>query len=153
MRANMRVWLKRLLLAAIVVVVLVIQLFRPSRTNPPIDAKREITATVDIPPAVAAILSRSCDDCHSNRTVWPWYSNIAPISWLVAYDVGHGRNAMNFSEWSAYSAEKLGKLREQICDEVSEGEMPGSGYALLHPDAKLTSADVEEVCHWSQPVR
>jgi hypothetical protein len=148
----MPVWLKASLLAAIVVLAL-IQVFRPSRTNPPIDPQRDITATSDVTPAVAAIYSRACDDCHSNRTVWPWYSNIAPVSWLIVYDVNHGRSAMNFSEWSAYGTERRGKLREEICDEVSEGEMPGAGYTLIHPEAKLADADVQEVCRWTQSVR
>lgn len=145
----MSVWLKRSLLAAIVVLV-VIQIFRPSKKNPSSDPKLDITATVEVAPAVAAIYSRACRDCHSNRTVWPWYSNIAPVSWLVVYDVNHGRSAMNFSEWSAYGAEKRRKLREEICDEVSEGEMPGAGYTSMHPDAKLADADVQEVCRWTQ---
>lgn len=143
----MRVWVKRGLFAVIVVLV-AIQFLRPSRTNPPIDVKRDITATVEVPPNVAAIFSRACDDCHSNRTVWPWYSNVAPISWLVAYDVNHGREEMNFSDWSAYSTDRLRKLRKEICDEVSEGEMPGTIYTLMHPQAKLTNANVQEVCGW-----
>lgn len=149
----MRVWLKRSLLAAVIVVPIVIQVARPSRTNPPVDPRRDITASVEVTPTVAAIFRRACDDCHSNRTAWPWYSNIAPVSWVVAYDVNHGRREMNFSEWSSYHTEKRDKLRKGICDEVSEGEMPGSAYTLLHPEAKLANGDVQEVCRWTESVR
>lgn len=145
----MRVSVKRGVFAALAVLV-AIQFLRPSRTNPLIDARRDITAAVEVPPTVAKIFSRACDDCHSNRTVWPWYTNVAPVSWLIAHDVNEGRAEMNFSDWSAYNAEKLGKLRKEMCDEVSEEEMPGSIYTLMHPQAKLTDSDVQDVCRWVQ---
>jgi hypothetical protein len=146
----MAIWPKRWLLPAVVVVLLAIQVFRPARTNPAVDAKRGITASVEVPIAVAAIFDRACNDCHSNQTVWPWYSSVAPVSWLVAHDVNEGRREMNFSEWSGYEAEKLGKLRKEICEEVSEGEMPGFIYTLMHAEAKLTDSDIREVCRWTQ---
>ena len=146
----MTVWKTRWILAAVVVLLLVIQVLRPSKMNPPIDAKGDITASVEVPSHVVAIFGRACNDCHSNDTVWPWYSNIAPISWLITHDVNEGRREMNFSEWSAYDAEKTGKLRKKMCEEVSEGEMPGFVYTLMHPKAKLTNAEVQEVCRWSR---
>jgi hypothetical protein len=75
-------------------------------------------------PEVAAILQRSCNDCHSNRTVWRWYSNVAPASWLVSHDVREGRDALNLSEWTRYAPQKQHKLMEEICEQVTEGEMP-----------------------------
>src|SRR6516165_5378480 len=84
---------------------LVIQLFSPAETNPPVDPKREIHGNIMVDVPVAGLLARSCDDCHSNRRVWPWYSHIAPASWLVGYDVNRGRKALNLSDWAAYNSQ------------------------------------------------
>src|SRR5215472_16007073 len=89
-----------------VVVLVAAQFIRPDRTNPPTEASRSIAAHVGTGSELAAVLERACSDCHSNATVWPWYTELAPVSWLMAYGVSKGRQAVNFSEWSAYSPEK-----------------------------------------------
>src|SRR5579884_867516 len=94
MEATMRVWLKRTILTLVVLFV-AIQFVRPPRTNPPINPNLEISAVHPLAPEVESIFTRSCNDCHSNRTVWPWYSGVAPSSWLVAGDVNEGRSKMN----------------------------------------------------------
>lgn len=141
--------LKRVMLPFFAVLLL-IQIFQPARTNPPVDAKREIHANLAVDPPVAGVLARSCNDCHSNRTVWPWYSRVAPASWLVISDVNRGRSAINFSEWSTYGAKERREHLQEICKEVTEGEMPGVSYTLMHRDAKLSRADVAAVCSWTQ---
>jgi hypothetical protein len=145
----MWLWIRRLMLAALVVLA-VSQLFRPARTNPPTDPAREIDANVTIDPPVAAVLSRSCNDCHSNLTVWPWYSHLAPASWVVVSDVNRGRKALNFSEWSTYGAGQQREHLGEICKEVAEREMPGFSYTLMHRDAALSNAEVAAVCRWAQ---
>jgi Haem-binding domain len=82
------------------------------------------------------IAVRSCYDCHSNETVWPWYSRVAPASWLVFKDVVEGRGELNFSEWGHGEQEV-----EEIGEVILEGEMPPRQYLLTHPDARLTPAD------------
>src|SRR5437588_9274736 len=86
---------------AIVLVVLVvgIQVVRPARTNPPVDETQTIGARTQMTPEVASILDRSCRDCHSNKTVWPWYTQVAPISWWLSSHVNEGRQSLNLSEW------------------------------------------------------
>src|SRR5882762_10607013 len=84
----------------LVVLFLLIQFIRPARTNPPVDESQTIFARTQMTPQVAAIFERSCRDCHSHKTVWPWYSNVAPISWLISDDVNKGRQALNMSEWA-----------------------------------------------------
>lgn len=145
----MKVWMKRSLLALAVLLVAA-QVVRPARTNPTVDPKLEISAIHTGSPAAMGILERSCNDCHSNRTVWPWYSKFAPASWLVTSDVNEGRSEMNLSEWGAYSQEKRQKLLGKMCEEVTEGDMPGALYATLHPQARLTGADVQAVCAFSK---
>lgn len=83
-----------------------------------------------------ALAKRACFDCHSNETVWPWYSNVAPMSWLVQHDVDEGRAMLNFSEWSRPQEEA-----HESAEAVEEGEMPPSVYTPLHPEAKLNAAD------------
>ncbi len=92
----MLVWLKRLVVPFLIVLV-AIQVLQPARTNPPIDPKREMHANLTVDPAAATVFQRSCNDCHSHRAVWPWYSHAAPVSWLVVSDVSRGRKALNFS--------------------------------------------------------
>lgn len=145
----MWIWFKRIALA-LVIFLAASQIIRPSRTNPPIDPKREIHAVLPVDPAVASIFSRACNDCHSYHTVWPWYSGVAPASWLLAYDVREGRSKMNFSEWGARSGKSDQELVKEICEDVKEGEMPGRGYSLMHREAAISPADVQAVCAWSQ---
>ena len=80
---------------------------------------------------------RSCFDCHSNETIWPWYSNIAPVSWLVYSDVMQGRRRFNFSDWQSARPRELGEFTGVI----SEGEMPPIQYLLMHPTAKLSATE------------
>lgn len=127
-----------------------IQFVRPSRTNPPEDASRTLSAAAEVPEEVNAILERSCSDCHSNRTVWPWYSNIAPVSWSVAEHVEHGREELNFSEWGSYSDSRKKRKLEEICEEVEEGQMPHPQYTWIHRDAALSSSDISALCAWTR---
>jgi hypothetical protein len=85
-----------------------------------------------------AIAKKACFDCHSNEVVWPWYSNVAPVSWLVQRDVDEGRRAMNFSEWG-----RNGLDAGEIAEVIQEGEMPPAQYKLMHPTARLTAAEKE----------
>ena len=138
---------RRLKQAAITLVIFfaVAQLIRPSRANPAIDPARTIAAHADKASGLAPILDRSCGDCHSNATVWPWYTQIAPLSWAMARGVSEGRRAVNFSEWGTYSADVRRTLLSASCDDVSSGKMPGP-WTLIHPETKLSAREVETIC-------
>lgn len=129
---------------ALLVFVVGIQLFPPDHTNPP------VTGEVDAPPAVKDVLRRACYDCHSNETRWPWYAWVAPVSWLVANDVEHAREHMNFSQWTEYSPKKLAKIREEIWEEVDENKMPPGIYRLMHAEAALSEGDKALIRDWTQ---
>lgn len=144
----MRIWLKRSAYVALVLVVLV-QFVQPAKTNPAVDPHSEIGAVTPVDPGVASILNRSCNDCHSNQTVWPWYSNVAPVSWLVVRDVNEGRRELNLSEWGIYAPERRMKLLSKMCKEVREGEMPMAAYSAMHPGAKLSAGDMDALCNWA----
>lgn len=127
--------MKRILIIVLVVLIggfLLIQLipFGHQHTNPPVVMEPNWDS-----PQTKDLARRACFDCHSNETVWPWYSNIAPVSWLVQNDVDEGRRYLNFSDW--------GRVREpyEIPEVLQQGRMPPSYFLLMHPEAKLTQAE------------
>jgi hypothetical protein len=130
-----------------------IQLVRPARTNPPTDPARTMMAVAHLPADVQSVLERSCRDCHSHDTRWPWYSNVAPVSWLVIDDVNHGRRHFNYSDWAQFDSDKVPQLLRDICDQTRNGEMPMSIYVWMHPDARLSDSDVSTLCTWSDAER
>jgi hypothetical protein len=120
----------RLILRVVLVLFVLAQLVPISRTNPPVE--EEVAA----PAEVRAVLERSCYDCHSHATRWPWYARVAPASWLLAYDVSEGREHLNFSTWNRYDAEERAENLDEIDEMVSEGEMPPWFYLPAHRDAR-----------------
>jgi hypothetical protein len=131
--------------AALVVVAaaLVAAQFVPAkRTNPP--AQDSLVA----PLPVAATLRRACYDCHSNETRWPWYSSVAPVSWLIVRDVNLGRKEINFSEWGSYYPRTRRRKLEWMGRALHEEEMPPWFYRLMHPGARLTEADRVALERW-----
>lgn len=134
---------------ALAVVFVGMQAVRPARTNPPVDGARTLQAKMQVPSDIDAILKRSCYDCHSHETRWPWYSNVAPASWLLADHVSEGRGHMNFSDWAQYDTDDAEDLFEEIAKEVRKGAMPLSSYTLIHSDAKLTEEDKRKLIDWA----
>src|SRR5215831_1822233 len=137
----------RRITVAVIVVAVAIQLVPISRTNPPVETE------VAAPYNVQAIITRSCYDCHSNETVWPWYSHVAPVSWVVVYDVREGRTDLNFSEWGSYSIKEKGDKLDDICGRVRRDEMPDGKYTLIHRNARLSNDERNAVCAWAEQVR
>ena len=133
----------RVALVLLFVALAAIQFVPVVRSNP------SVTAELQAPPEVAAVLRRACYDCHSNETVWPWYSYVAPVSWLVAHDVEEGRHSLNFSTWGEGSAKRQAHEREEVWEMVESGEMPLWFYVPLHPEAKLADADRAVLRAWS----
>jgi hypothetical protein len=130
-----------------------IQLARPARTNPPTDRARTLMAVTHAPVEVQAVLERACRDCHSHDTRWPWYSHVAPVSWLVVNDVNHGRHHFNYSDWAQYDRDKIPQLFKDICEQTRKRDMPLSFYLWMHPDARLSDRDVSLLCDWSDAER
>ena len=131
-------------------VVLSIQLVQPDRTNPTVDESKTIDAHLSMPADVKSILVRACYDCHSYNTRWPWYSYVAPVSWLTASDVKKGRASLNFSTWGEYRKRRQLNKLDQIAQELNEGAMPLKAYRLMHPEAALTKSETELVIQWAE---
>jgi Haem-binding domain len=148
----MDVWLKRIGLAGILVL-LAIQLIPVDRHNPPAKASDSVYVREAMPANVRAILQRSCSDCHSNQTHWPWYSYVAPVSWVVSSDVHEARKQMNFSEWGTYSPKKRADRLEEFCEQLMNGNMPDRKYTFIHRRARLTQEERDAVCFWANSSR
>lgn len=132
--------MKRILLTGIGILFvgfLVIQLvpYGRAHANPPVTAEPAWDS-----PQTRALAERACFDCHSNESEWPWYSNVAPVSWLVQRDVEEGREYLNFSTWGRGGE---GEEAEELGEVIAEGEMPPRAYLLTHPEARLTAAEKE----------
>jgi hypothetical protein len=130
--------LKRILVGAllgIAILAVAVQLvpYGRAHANPPVQAEPRWNN-----PQTRDLAKRACFDCHSNETVWPWYSNVAPISWLIQKDVEEGRARLNFSEWNRAQREARGAARQ-----VQQGKMPLLTYLMLHPSAKLSAQETQ----------
>ena len=132
---------KILKLLAIVILIGVVALFLSQvivgmlKTNPPVVAEPRWDS-----PQTRALAKRACFDCHSNETVWPWYSNVPPISWLVVSDTVRGRASLNFSEWG-----QRGVRTGETGEVIRGGEMPPSVYLIIHPEARLSATDKQQL--------
>jgi hypothetical protein len=138
-------------LTLLLVAFLGIQFVRPDRTNPPAPAAASLQAKA--PPEIKALLDRSCSDCHSNETRWPWYSSVAPVSWLVAADVHKARDKFNFSEWTSYPSDDQDKFLGAMCNLAQRGRMPLPIYLVIHRDARPSAAEIKALCAWSGHMR
>jgi glyoxylase-like metal-dependent hydrolase (beta-lactamase superfamily II) len=145
----MRTWPRRVLWGLLLGLILA-QAIPVSRTNPETNPARSVLANAAVPADVRALLERSCADCHSNATIWPWYSRVAPVSWWVSRDVQVGRRELNLDEWGSYSAERKARKLEQICAQVSAHDMPDWKYLLIHGRAQLTEAQRATLCRWAE---
>jgi hypothetical protein len=140
-------------LGIIILLVIAIQLARPSRSNPAAAPEKSLAAQTHPPAEVERILARSCNDCHSNLTRWPWYSGIAPFSWIVSDDVRDGRRHLNFSHWEDYDPGKRAKLLAKICEETRDGGMPLWAYTVVHRGTALSGPERDQVCRWTAAER
>lgn len=144
---------KKKILLGLLAVLLILQFFRPSKTNLPVVADHTISAVFNITPAVKSTLETSCYDCHSNHTTFPWYTEIQPVGWWLQDHVNEGREELNFDEFATYSPRRQFHKLEEIGEQVEEGEMPLSSYTLIHRNAKLSDAQKKELKDWSDAMR
>ncbi len=133
------------LLKIIFFMLLAFQVIQVDKLNPQYDKKNEIK----VPKDVMAIFKRACWDCHSNDTVWPWYSQIAPLSWSIARHVKNGRAYVNFSIWETYTEEEKNKKLEAIY-RTMYAAMPPQNYVDWHEEAKITKEDIKLVRDWTE---
>jgi cytochrome c551/c552 len=136
-------WIKRFAVGLIAVFI-VVQFVPVGRVNPTERGQPKA------PSDVQALLQRACYDCHSNETRWPWYSYIAPVSFLIARDVTDGRRELNFSLWDQYNERRRNRKLKELIEQVEKGKMPQWYYIALHPEAKLSAVDRDLIIKWAR---
>jgi Haem-binding domain len=135
-------------LIALGVAALVAQLVAVERVNPTSMSSQPTNGDIAAPAQIETLLTRACYDCHSNQTRWPWYSQVAPVSWLVARDVALGRKELNFSEWGSYYPQTRMRKLQWMGRVLRERSMPPWGYRLMHASAQLTDAERATLDRW-----
>jgi hypothetical protein len=147
----MRLWKKILLTLAVLLAA--IQFIRPARNISMGISANDIALHYRIPDTVQGILKRSCYDCHSNNTVYPWYDNIQPVGWWLQYHVNHGKHGLNFSEFASYTPEKQAKKLKNITEEIKQDGMPLDSYLWIHGYARLSPEEKTWVMAWADSLR
>ena len=132
---------------------IVIQFFRPAKNKAEGISSNDISKLYPIPSNVGTILKTSCYDCHSNNTVYPWYTRIQPVGWWLNNHVKDGKKDLNFSEFAGYSIRRQYKKFEQINDLVMQDEMPIDSYLWIHKYAKLNEQQKLTLANWVQSLR
>jgi len=112
-----------------------------------------IFAGIEKPSPVTAVIERSCQNCHSERTVWPWYSYVPPISWMIENDVHRARKHMNISRWEDYTTEQQMEILSSLGAGVRNHQMPMQRYLAIHPEARLSESDIHQLYEWSRSER
>lgn len=131
-----------------IVLLVLIQLIRVDTTNPDVDGVNDYSIVTNAPDEISDLLKNSCYDCHSNETRHPWYSNIAPVSWMLKNHIDEGREHVNFSEWGNYSFKKKMALQEECMEELEKDKMPLKSYTMIHSNAELSANDKAVLIKW-----
>lgn len=132
----------------LLVVLVIMQFFPIDKQNPSIDSLNTFESIEQPPQEIALIMKKACNDCHSNTTEYPWYTNIAPVSWWVKGHIDHGREELNFSEWGTYSVRKKLHKMEEVAEEVEATKMPLLTYALVHTEAFISKEERASLVKW-----
>ncbi|MDP1801986.1 MAG: heme-binding domain-containing protein [Bacteroidota bacterium] len=144
---------KKRVALAILFLLIIFQVFRIDKTVKPVNISMDIISVTNADAEVTSILKVSCYDCHSNQPAYPWYTNIAPVSWWIKHHINEGSHHLNFSEWGNYSQKKKDHKLDECIEMVEEGEMPLSSYTLMHKDAKLSELQKKKLLDWFKSIK
>jgi hypothetical protein len=134
---------------ALLIILVIIQFIRPEKNRSTTIGANDLSKHYAIPANVQDILGRACNDCHSNNTKYPWYSEVQPVGWWLQNHVNDGKRNMNFSEYTSYKPEDQHHLMEELMEEVKEGHMPLNSYLWVHKEAKLSAEEKEALLIWA----
>ena len=140
--------MKKKIAIGILAAIIIMQFFRIDTVNPEAVLSNDFINITKPDEKTAQLLKSACYDCHSNNTVYPWYSNVAPITWWLKHHVNEAREHLNFSEWTSYTEKKQKHKLYECYEEVEHGEMPLKSYTWTHSEAKLSHEDREHLEHW-----
>jgi hypothetical protein len=143
--------MKKILIALLIVLV-VLQFFQIDKTNPETDINQDFLTIHNPPTEIASTMKAACYDCHSNKSVYPWYTNVQPVGWFVKDHIEDGKKHLNFSEFGTYTAKKQAHKLEECGEMIEKGEMPLSSYTIIHKEAVLTEAQQTELVSYFNEV-
>lgn len=130
-----------------------IQLFRIDKTVLPVDPQKDFILVTSANPEIENLLKTACYDCHSNQPSFPWYTNIAPVSWWIKHHINEGQHELNFSEWASYTEKRKNHKLEECIEMIEEGEMPMASYTWMHQEAKLTDAQKLQLVEFFRAIK
>jgi hypothetical protein len=139
-----------IILGSVFFIFIVIQFFQPEKNDKLVNPQNDIVFVMEVPATVKKKLANACYDCHSNRTAYPVYNRVAPVSWFLANHIREGKEHLNFSEWANYNKKEQIKLLTAICEEITEGEMPLKSYVFMHSRAVFNEKEIEDICRWTE---
>jgi uncharacterized membrane protein len=140
----------KLLILVLLIVVVIIQFIPNDKPEVVLTNENDLIYNNQLPEKIRVMLKESCYDCHSNETIYPWYSNVAPVSWLVIRDIKLGRDELNFSHWESQSKIDKAKNLDKIIDEVTDENMPMPIYTIMHAKAKLSDDERQLLAEWAE---
>jgi|SRR5947209_11034652 len=141
---------KQKILLILLLIFLAAQAIRPSKNQGSPSGTKDITTVVVVPDSVMTVLKKSCYDCHSNYSNYPWWDQIAPVSWWITNHIKDGKNELNFTEFGNYQAKRKAKKLDAIAKTVEKGQMPLNSYLWMHSDAKLSEAQKKLIVDWAR---
>jgi hypothetical protein len=144
--------MKKVLIVLLVVLV-VIQFFQIDKTNPVTDINQDFLKIHETPTEIASTMKAACYDCHSNKSVYPWYSNIQPIGWYLKDHIEEGKEHLNFSEFGTYTPKKQAHKLEECYELIEKGEMPLSSYTIIHKEAVLSETQQTELVSYFKEIQ
>ena len=139
----------KIILIVLAVVFVLAQFVRPEFSNPPVVEADTLWAVMSVPDDVRQVIGRSCIDCHSNETRYPWYSQLTPSNWFLAGHIEEGRQELNLSTWRLYKPETQKRKLGEICEQVEGKTMPLPSYLWIHRDAVLSDTEAKLLCDWA----
>jgi hypothetical protein len=140
------------ILIVLLIALIVIQFFHPAKNSNPGEQPNAIAKAYPVPNEVADIIKVSCNDCHSNNTVYPWYNTIQPVAWWLNNHIKEGKRQLNFDEFASYTPKRAHRKLDELIEQVKEGEMPLTSYTLIHRNARLSDAQKTTLINWAQSV-
>ncbi len=141
--------MKKKIIYTLIALIVLIQFIRPNRNISQEIAANDITRHYSVSDSVLSIFKRSCNDCHSNNTIYPWYTNIQPVGWWMQHHVNDGKEELNFSEFGSYPPKKQAHKLKETAKEVKEEGMPIDSYLWVHKDAKLSDSEKLTIISWA----
>lgn len=139
---------KKNILIGFIALFILIQFFRIDKSTLPVNPKTDFISTLQCSDDVSGVLKKACYDCHSNQAQYPWYTNIAPVSWWIKHHINEGSHHLNFSIWETYTAKRKDHKLEECIEMIEEDEMPMKSYTWMHKEAKLTLDEKQLLINW-----